>query len=59
MGVDVDVHHLSAHVMAENDAFVTLDKPVLRKWERLREDLGLEVVTPADAVNMASAGAAP
>lgn len=53
------MHHLSAHVMAENDAFVTLDKPVLRKWERLREDLGLEVVTPADAVNMASAGAAP
>jgi hypothetical protein len=51
-----DVHHLTAHLMAGHDAFVTRDKHMISETKRnaLRLDVGLVVVTPEEAVGMAS-----
>jgi hypothetical protein len=48
----IDVHHLTAHVMAGHDVFVTRDKHMIKKrtQERLRSDVGIVVMTPPEAV---------
>lgn len=49
-----DVHHLTAHLMAGHDAFVTKDeKDILRRRQALRNDVGITVVDPAEAVVLA------
>jgi hypothetical protein len=49
-----DVHHLTAHLMAGHDAFITRDgDDMIRKREALRRDVGIAVVTPAEAVALA------
>ncbi|MGI5348827.1 hypothetical protein ACQEU8_11610 [Streptomyces sp. CA-250714] len=46
-----DVHHLTAHWMAGHDAFVTRDSDdMVRKREKLRECVGIDVITPPEAV---------
>ena len=51
----IDVHHLTAHVMAGHDVFVTRDKHLIKKrtQERLRSDVGIVVMTPPEAVALA------
>ena len=51
-----DVHHLTAHLMASHDAFVTRDKHMVSETKRdaLRLDVGIVVVTPEEAVRMSS-----
>ena len=54
----IDVHHLIAHVMAGHDAFVTLDDDdLIKKSDRLRSELGIRVMTPAQAIALALAPA--
>jgi hypothetical protein len=51
-----DVHHLTAHYMAERDAFVTSDDDDMikkRKRERLRSEVGIVVLSPSEAVALA------
>jgi hypothetical protein len=51
-----DVHHLTAHLMAGHDAFVTLDeKDILRRRQALLNDVGITVVTPAEALALVMA----
>lgn len=49
-----DVHHLTAHLMAGNAAFVTNDNNMLKKREALRDEVGITVLNPAEAVILAS-----
>jgi hypothetical protein len=49
-----DVQHLTAHLMAGHDAFVTSDHDdLLRKRDAIRRRTGIVVVDPAEAVQMA------
>jgi hypothetical protein len=50
-----DVQHLTAHLMAGHDAFVTTDKGMvsLHRRKAIRERSGIEVVNPVEAVAMA------
>lgn len=49
-----DVHHLTAHLMAGLDAFVTRDEDdMIKRRQALRNDVGITVVTPAEAVALA------
>jgi hypothetical protein len=49
-----DVQHLTAHLMAGHDAFVTTDyDDMLRRREAIRRRTGIVVVDPAEAVQMA------
>jgi hypothetical protein len=49
-----DVQHLTAHLMAGHDAFVTSDHDdMLRKREAIRSRTGIVVVNPAEAVQLA------
>lgn len=49
-----DVQHLTAHLMAGHDAFVTSDQDdMLDKREAIRERTGIVVVDPAEALAMA------
>jgi hypothetical protein len=49
-----DVHHLTAHLMAGHDAFVTRDgDDMIRRRQALRDDVGITVITPAEAVALA------
>jgi hypothetical protein len=46
-----DVHHLIAHVMAGHDALVALDDDdMIKKRVRLWSQVGIRVITPAEAV---------
>jgi hypothetical protein len=51
----IDVHHLTAHVMAGHDVFVTKDKHMINKRtrERLRSEVGIVVMTAPEAVTLA------
>ncbi|MEV0800568.1 hypothetical protein AB0I34_22950 [Kribbella sp. NPDC050281] len=49
-----DVHHLTAHLMAGNDAFVTNDKNMLKNREALRDEVSIQVLDPVEAVVLAS-----
>ena len=51
----IDVHHLTAHVMAGHDVFVTRDKHMIKEntREQLRSELGIVVMTPPEAVALA------
>ena len=54
-----DVHHLNRHMMAGHDAFVTSDHDdMLKKRADLRARIGIVVVSPAEAVQMAHGQAA-
>jgi hypothetical protein len=54
-----DVHHLTGHLMAGHDAFVTSDHDdMLKKRAELRTRTGIVVVNPANAVQMARGQAA-
>ena len=54
-----DVHHLTGHLMAGHDAFVTSDHDdMLKKRADLRARTGIVVVSPAEAVQMAHGQAA-
>jgi hypothetical protein len=49
-----DIHHLTAHLMAGHDAFITRDRDdVIRRRESLGRDVGITVVTPGEAVALA------
>jgi hypothetical protein len=49
-----DIHHLTAHLMAGHDAFVTQDDDdMIKRRQKLRNDVGITVVTPAEAVLLA------
>jgi hypothetical protein len=49
-----DVQHLTAHLMARHDAFVTSDQDdMLDKREAIRQRTGIVVVDPAEALAMA------
>jgi hypothetical protein len=49
-----DVQHLTAHLMAGHDAFVTSDQEdMLRRREVIRSRTGIVVVNPAEAVQKA------
>jgi hypothetical protein len=49
-----DIHHLTAHLMAGHDAFVTQDEDdMIKRRQVLRNDVGITVVTPAEAVVLA------
>lgn len=49
-----DVQHLTAHLMAGHDAFVTSDEDdMLNKREAIRNQAGIVLVNPAEAVQMA------
>ena len=51
-----DVHHLTAHLMAGHDLFVTKDDDDIRKTgkrERLRYEVGIEVMSAKEAVDRA------
>jgi hypothetical protein len=49
-----DVHHLTGHLMAGHDAFVTSDHDdLLRNRQAIRRRTGIVVVDPAEAVQMA------
>jgi hypothetical protein len=49
-----DVHHLTGHLMAGHDAFVTSDHhDLLRNRQAIRHRTGIVVVDPAEAVQMA------
>jgi hypothetical protein len=49
-----DVHHLTAHHMAKCHAFVTLDyDDMIRNRADLKSKLGIEILTPSEAVAMA------
>jgi hypothetical protein len=49
-----DIHHLTAHLMAGHDAFVTQDEDdMIKRRQALRNDVGVTVVTPAEAVGLA------
>jgi len=53
-----DVQHLTAHLMAGHDAFVTSDQDdMLDKRETIRERTGIVVLNPAEAVEMVRAQA--
>jgi hypothetical protein len=48
-----DVHHLTAHLMSRNDAFVTSDEDdLLKKRAALEAEVGIVVVNPEEAVEM-------
>jgi hypothetical protein len=48
-----DVQHLTAHLMAGHDAFVTSDRrDLLRKRDAIRRRTGIVVVDPAEAVQL-------
>ena len=51
-----DVHHLTAHLMAGHDAFITNDRDMLKpgKRELLRSQVGITVLDPAEAVARAT-----
>jgi hypothetical protein len=50
-----DVQHLTAHLMAGHDAFVTSDQDdMLRRREVIRSRTGIVVVNPAEAVQKAT-----
>jgi hypothetical protein len=51
----IDVHHLTAHLMAGHDVFVTRDKHMIKKrtQERLRSEVGIVVMTPPEAIALA------
>jgi hypothetical protein len=54
-----DVQHLTAHLMAGHDAFVTSDDDdMLDKRAELRARTGIVVVNPAEAIQMAHGQAA-
>jgi hypothetical protein len=54
-----DVHHLTGHLMAGHDAFVTSDHDdMLKKRADLQARIGIVVVSPAEAVQMAHGQAA-
>ncbi|MFL6223716.1 MAG: hypothetical protein ACJ75K_13065, partial [Actinomycetes bacterium] len=54
-----DVQHLTAHLIAGHDAFVTSDyDDMLRKRDAIRRRTGIVVVNPAVAVQMAHGQAA-
>jgi hypothetical protein len=54
-----DVHHLTAHLMAGHDAFVTSDhRDLLRHRDAIRRRTGIVVVDPAEAVQLARGQAA-
>lgn len=54
-----DVHHLTGHLMAGHDAFVTSDHDdMLKKRADLRARIGIVVVNPAEAVQLAHGQAA-
>ena len=54
-----DVHHLTGHLMAGHDAFVTSDHDdMIKKRADLRARTGIVVVSPAEAVQMAHGQAA-
>ncbi len=49
-----DVQHLTAHFMADHDAFVTSDQDdMLAKREVIRERTGIVIVDPVEAVTLA------
>jgi hypothetical protein len=49
-----DIHHLTAHLMAGHDAFVTRDGgDMVKRRQVLLNDVGIMVVTPAKAVALA------
>jgi hypothetical protein len=49
-----DVQHLTAHLMAGHDAFVTSDqRDMLRRRDVIRERTRIVIVDPAEAVAMA------
>ena len=49
-----DVQHLTAHLLAGHDAFVTSDhRDMLRHRQAIRSRTGIVVVDPAEAVQMA------
>ena len=53
------VHHLTGHLMAGHDAFVTSDHDdMLKKRADLRARTGIVIVSPAEAVQMAHGQAA-
>lgn len=45
-----DIDHLLAHHMSNNDAFVTLDNKTIYKFRIQLATYGIEVLTPAEAV---------
>jgi hypothetical protein len=53
-----DVQHLTAHLIAGHDAFVTTDGRILKKRAGLRTRAGIVVVDPAEAVQVAQGQAA-
>jgi hypothetical protein len=54
-----DVQHLTAHLMAGHDAFVTSDRDdMLDKAEAIRRRSGIVIVNPVEAVQMAHGQAA-
>ena len=54
-----DVHHLTGHLMAGHDAFVTSDHDdMLKKRADLRARTGIVIVSPAETVQMAHGQAA-
>jgi hypothetical protein len=49
-----DVHHLTAHLMAGHDAFVTQDgDDMIKRRQVLLNGVGIMVVTPTEAVALA------
>jgi hypothetical protein len=50
----LDVHHLSAHKLAGNDAFITDDGGILKNRDKLHYQVGIRVLDPAQAVALAS-----
>jgi len=47
-----DIHHLTAHLMAGHDAFVTQDEDdMIKRRQALCNDVGITVVTLAEAVS--------
>ncbi|MEV0803538.1 hypothetical protein AB0I34_38010 [Kribbella sp. NPDC050281] len=54
-----DVHHLTAHLMAGHDAFITHDKGMLNKRDVLQSQTGIRIRRPSEALALAGAPVAP